>query len=397
MKSKKSLFALYVFSFLKSLQFFGAVAVPFYLYRVKLNYAEMFTLEMIFSVAMFLFEIPTGVVADKFGRKISLFLGALAFGGGFCIFGISVSWPVLAFAEIICACGMCLMSGADRAIIYELVKKDSAIDNATQEAAKITARYDAFGTAGMLLAFPAGTLFAGSGILPYETALGVTFLASGVAIILAGLIVLTVDETLRVPLQGSAIRAGIDGFRFIFKKPALRSFSLNYAVVSSLTFFMFWFYQSLLIENAFPVSYMGFIAAGFNALAMVMLLATERILKTFGTGKTLFLSSLIPGLLYLGVFFVSGLPMALVAIFGVTVLKMFRAPVLSSLMNEHIADENRATVLSGVSMLERILTAFFYPLVGLLTDISLGWTFLVIGIITTIVSVFLKIDDAHIV
>lgn len=354
----------------------------------------MFTLEMIFSVAMFLFEIPTGVVADKFGRKISLFFGALAFGGGFCIFGISVSWPVLALAEIICACGMCLMSGADRAIIYELIKKDCTAENATQRVTKITARYDAFGSAGMFLAFPVGTLFAGSGLLPYETALGVTFLASGVAIIISGLIVLTVDETMRTPLQGSAIRAGIEGFRFIFKKPTLKRFSVNYAVVSSLTFFMFWFYQSLLINNSFPVSYMGFIAAGFNALAMIMLLATKPILKTFGTGKTLFLSSLIPGLLYLCVFFISGLPMALVAIFGVTVLKMFRSPVLSSLMNEHIADQNRATVLSGVSMLERILTAFFYPLAGLLTDISLSWTFLVMGIITIIVSIFLKIDDS---
>lgn len=389
MKTTRSIYALYAFNFLKSLQFFGAVAVPFYLYRVHLNYTQMFTLEMIFSVSMFLLEIPTGVIADKFGRKISLFLGALGFGGAFCLFGITVSWPVLALAEVLCACGMCLMSGADRAILFELAKRGDA------DAVKINARYDAFGTAGMLLAFPAGTLFAGCGLLPYEAALAVTFFASGVAILLAGAIVLTVRETPRVPLAGSALRAGIDGFKFIFKKPALRSFSLNYAVVSSLTFFMFWFYQSLLIENKFPVSYMGFIAAGFNALAMLMLLATGRIQKTLGTGKTLFLSSLIPGLLYLAVFFVSGLPMALVAIFGVTALKMFRAPMLTSLMNEHIADENRATVLSGVSMLERILTAAFYPLAGMLTDLSLGWTFLVMGILTVGISLFLRIDDKH--
>lgn len=391
MKTNRSIGALYAFNFLKSLQFFGAVAVPFYLYRVHLNYTQMFTLEMIFSVSMFLLEIPTGVVADKFGRKLSLFLGALGFGGAFCLFGVTVSWSILALAEVICACGMCLMSGADRAILFELAKQGGP----DADAVKINAHYDAFGTAGMLIAFPAGTLFAGCGILPYEGALAVTFFASGIAILIAGAIVLTVRETPRAPLAGSALRAGIDGFKFIFRKPALRSFSLNYAVVSSLTFFMFWFYQSLLIENKFPVSYMGFIAAGFNALAMLMLLATGRIQKSLGTGRTLLLSSLIPGLLYLAVFFVSGLPMALVAIFGVTALKMFRAPMLSSLMNEHIADENRATVLSGVSMLERVLTAAFYPLAGLLTDISLSWTFLVMGVLTVGISLFLRIDDKH--
>jgi len=74
---------MYAFNFLKSLQFFGALAVPFYLYCVGLDYKGMFILETIFSVCIILFEIPTGVIADKFGRKISLFLGALGFAGSF--------------------------------------------------------------------------------------------------------------------------------------------------------------------------------------------------------------------------------------------------------------------------------------------------------------------------
>jgi MFS family permease len=140
---------------------------------------------------------------------------------------------------------------------------------------------------------------------------------------------------------------------------------------------------------------MGFIAAAFNALAMVMLLGTGVIQRKLGTSKTLFLSSLIPGVLYLGVALVSGLPMALVAIFGITSLKMFRAPMLASLMNGHIADGNRATVLSGVSMLERVLTAVFYPLAGALTDVSPRFTFLLMGVVTVLVSLFLRIDDRH--
>jgi MFS family permease len=87
--------------------------------------------------------------------------------------------------------------------------------------------------------------------------------------------------------------------------------------------------------------------------------------------------------------------MALAAIFGVTMLKMFRAPMLTALMNAHIEDENRATVLSGVSMMERIITTLFYPLAGLLTDFSLEWTFLAMGTVTVLVSLLFQVDERH--
>lgn len=377
-----SIRVLYAFNFLKSLQFFGALAVPFFLLRAGMSYTQMFTLEAVFSFFLFVFEIPTGVVADRIGRKISLFGGALTFGFGFIIFGISISFPLLVIAEIISAFGMSMLSGADRALLYELVVEAESEANCTA----INSRYDAFGTAGMFVAFPIGTLFAASGLVSYHTALGVVFLATGVMLILAGFLVLFAHESERV-------KSGIEGFKFIFKIPALTRFSLNYAVISSLTFFMYWFYQSLLMKNNFPIRFQGFIPAGFNAGAMILLLSTVFIQKKIGTRNVLFISSIVPAFLYLGVFFVPGLPMALCAIFGITMLKSFRSPMLNTLMNGHIESGNRATVLSGVSMLERIITTLFYPLVGMVTDISLEWTFLLMGTVTLFASLFFRVGE----
>ncbi len=391
MKKSLSFFFLYAFGFLKSLQFFGALAVPFYLDRLQFGYAEMFSLEALFAICVMAFEIPTGVIADRFGRKRSLFLGALAFGAGFALFGVARTLPALAAAEIVCALGMSLLSGADRALLYEAAKASGR----EHDAARIAARYDAFGTAGMLVAFPAGTLFAGSGLVPYLTTLGLVFVATGIACAFAAFAILPVKEPARTPLRGSALRAGIDGFRLIFRNASLTRFALNYAIVSSLTFFMYWLYQSLLIENRFPVGLMGFVPAGFNLAATILLLATGPIDRWLGTKNALFLSSLIPGLLYLSVALVPGLPMALIAIFGVTTLKAFRSPLLATLMNRHISDDNRATVLSGISMVERTLTAFLYPVAGLLTDRSLSWTFLAMGAITVLVSALLRGDERH--
>lgn len=382
---------MYGFNFLKSLQFFGALAVPFFLLRLGFSYTQMFLLECFFGAGMFLFEIPTGIVADKFGRKVSLILGTLFFGGGFTVFALTRSFAVLALAEVICAVGMTLFSGADNALMYELILAEGK----REESARFLSRYDAAGTLGMLLGFPAGTLFAGSGLIPYEDALGAVFFATGAVIMLSGVIVCFIPEPERERERGNPLKAGIEGFKFIFHHAGLTRFSLNYAAISSMTFFMFWFYQALLMNNRFPTALGGFVPAAFNLGAMVLLLFSERIRKRFGTANTLLFSSAVPGALYLLIAFVPGIQAALIAIFGITTLKLFRRPLLSALMNAHIESRQRATVLSGVSMIERILTTLLYPVAGLLSDRSLPLTFLLLGILTLIFSLTLRVEEGH--
>jgi hypothetical protein len=47
-------------------------------------------------------------------------------------------------------------------------------------------------------------------------------------------------------------------------------------------------------------------------------------------------------------------------------------------------------------MIERIATTLFYPTTGLLTDISLNMTFIVIGSITIILSFMLRVEENEI-
>ena len=382
---------IYLFSFLKSLEFFGAVAVPFYLQRMEFSYTQMFLMETIFSVCLFLFEIPTGVVADRLGRKTSLFLGALLLGGSFTALGIIHSVPVFVLIQVVSACGFSMISGADKALVYENAKFHGKTD---EEAVVAASRYDAFSTAGMFIAFPAGSLFVSSGIVPYIDALGLVFVATGICIIGAGFVVLLVCEgPLNVlPPEERAFRHAYEGFTYVFRNKLLLRFSLNYAVLSALTFLMFWFYQSLLLDNKIPVAWNGFISAGFNAGGMILLMATGFVNRKVGTKNALFLSSLVPGILYVLLFlFPHFMPVVFTAIFGITMLRFFRAPLLTTLMNTQIANENRATVLSGVSMVERIIISLFYPLAGMLMDFSARWTYLIVGTATLVVSFVLRV------
>jgi len=386
LKHRKDLYALYAFSFLKSLNFFGAVTVPFYLYRVKLDYGRMFTLEAVFSASMMLLEIPTGIVADRWGRKVSLAWGSGFLALSFLAFGVFRSFWVLLAAEVVCALGMTLVSGADKALLYETAQAEGA----GEESTTVFARYEAAGTAGMFLAFPAGSLFVGSGILRYEEALGFVFVATAIALGLAGAVVLSVGERKVDRGREGFVEQGVQGFLYIFKVPELRGFAFDYSIISAFTFFMFWFYQSLLLRNSVPVGWLGFVGAGFNLAATLLLSATPFVRKRLGTGKTLVASSLLPGLFYIAAGTIPGLAAALVAICGVTTLRLFRTPLLSALMNDWIEDGNRATVLSGVSMIERVMIALLYPAVGALADRSLNAALLSLGAATVAGAFFLR-------
>lgn len=368
---------------------FGAVTVPFYLHRAGLDYKGMFILEAIFSAGMMFFEIPTGIVADKFGRRISLFYGSLIFACSFLLFAFFPSFSILIIAQIICAFGMTLLTGADRALLYQVIKSDGNTDNASG----IMGRYDAFGTAGMLLAFPLGSVFVGSGIVNYYDALSIVFIATSAAIALSAVVIIFVKEDkVNIP-SVNPLKQGFDGFMYSFKHKKLRSFSLNYSIISALTFFMFWFYQSMLLENNFPVAYMGFVASGFNFSAMLLLFLIPFFERKIGVKNSLFISSILPGLLFAAAGFISGLPMVFIAVFGVTNLRMIRMPMLNALMNIHIEDHNRATVLSGISMVERIATALLYPVVGFFADKSLSFALILIGVITVFLSVVLRVEE----
>lgn len=389
---KSNVWKMYLVNFLRNLQFFGAVAIPFFLEWANISYTRIFILEAFFMFWIFVLEIPTGVVADKYGRKVSIILGGLFSAISISIFGFINNYLAFFLAEFIGAFGFTLLSGADKALIY-----DSLIQTKKDKDAKVfLSRYESAGTLGILVGFPLGSLIAGSSLLPYPKTLPLTFIISGIFLLLTFFIALTLTEPKRKEKIEEFIKEGFDGFKYIFKHKKLRIFALNFAFISATTFFMFWFYQSLAGVVGIDVKYNGFIGAGFNLFSMLLLLNIRKIEKLFGMKNTLFYSAILPGLFFIGLFFFRNIYFVLVAIFMITGLKIMRSPVLSDFMNRHIESRNRATVLSGVSMLEKIIVMILYPIVGLLADFSLWATFLFLGIATLIFSLMNRIESEHI-
>ena len=74
---------------------------------------------------------------------------------------------------------------------------------------------------------------------------------------------------------------------------------------------------------------------------------------------------------------------------------MLREPLFDHFMNIYIKSKDRASVLSAITMLQRIIIAILYPIVGFISDFSIYYAIGFLGAITFIFAIAGKVDEAH--
>lgn len=379
----------YAATFLKNLQFFGPISVPYFIDWLRVDYTRMFILQAWFLFWIFTLEIPTGVVADKFGRKLSVALGCILFASDMLFFGLSTNYYLLFAAEFLGAVGMTFISGADQALFY-----DSLIAIGEQGRARFYfSRYEAAGTLGLLVSFPIGSAIAG--LRSYPSLLPVPFTLTAISAVLASLGFFWMREPARSRPEEGFMKMGVLGLKTLFAQRQLRAYVLNAVTISSVTFFAFWFYQPVTQRAGLGVAYLGWIGAGFNLFSTLLLTQVSAIEKVVGVRRLLLISALVPGLLFVALGYVHVLAFAIPALFLLAGCKMVRVPVLNEFINRHIESENRATVISSVSLLERSITFLLYPVVGLLADVSLDYALQLLGGVCLVFAVVTRITARH--
>lgn len=83
-----------------------------FLSNAGLNAKEITAVSTMFMLSVFFLEIPTGTIADAYGRKVSTVVGWLFRSLSFFLYYFAGSFPVFLFAEFIGAIGQACVSGA---------------------------------------------------------------------------------------------------------------------------------------------------------------------------------------------------------------------------------------------------------------------------------------------
>ena len=87
-----------------------------------LNMSQIFLLKSVYSIAMVAAELPSGYLADVWGCRRTLLLGAILGTIGIIIYSISSGFTSFLGAEIVLGIGFSFVSGADSAMLYDSLK-----------------------------------------------------------------------------------------------------------------------------------------------------------------------------------------------------------------------------------------------------------------------------------
>ncbi|HEX9838777.1 MAG TPA: MFS transporter [Anaerolineales bacterium] len=109
--------------------FFCMVVVTNSLYEVTiagLSPLQLVLIGTMLEISTFLFEVPTGIVADVYSRRLSIIIGYLLIGAGFLIEGFFPAFRPILFAQVIWGLGYTFTSGAKQAWITDEIGEESA-------------------------------------------------------------------------------------------------------------------------------------------------------------------------------------------------------------------------------------------------------------------------------
>jgi len=356
-----------------------------FLLSAGLSIFEAFLANAFYTLGMVIFEIPTGIVADSWGRRTSYLLGTVTLSTSTVLYYFlwqahSPFW-MWAIASMLLGLGYTFFSGAVEAWLIDALHH-----------VKYKGRVEAvFGKAQVVsgIAMLIGTL--GGGLIAQFTTLGVPYLVRGGILLVLFVVAWVIMRDIgfvpeRTEKAFKAMRtlftASVDnGLRVA----PVRWLMLSAVIISSVGFYAFYALQPYLLQlyGDSTAYWVAGLAATLISLAQISggLLA-GRIASLFAKRTTaLALMTAASTVLMVLLYFSHTFLMALSVVFVWGLVFAAVMPIRQSYLNGMIPSKQRATVLSFDSVVSNLGGMVIQPGLAKIADISsYGASFLVGGI-----------------
>ena len=400
------------YGFLKNLKFFDIFFLLF-LREIGISFFEIGVLYAIRQIAINVWEVPSGLLADGFGRKKALVFSFANYILSFILFYFSVSFAMLVFAMILFAMGEAFRSGTHKAMILEYLK----INKLTSIKSKYygaTRSWSQLGSAlSSLLSIP---------IVFYTGSYRFLFLSAMIPYLADFFLILSYPKELdrshgepisephfSVSSLGKSFRDTLRTFLSLFRdKEVVRTFfnSAGYIayfkttkdylqplVKQSAVALPFFLYLSAQKRSAVLIGLVYFVLFLLTSRASRNAWRIEKGLRDTGRALNILFLAGVVSVGVAGLFLASGLPVAAVIIFLVLYLvQNVRRPVMLGYLSEKIDSRVMASGLSAESQIETILVSVYAPLLGWMVDrLGLGYGLILSSLIFVIIYPFIRL------
>jgi MFS family permease len=327
-----------------------------------LSLSQAALVDVTFFVAAALAELPTGIVANRSGRKTSMTIGSLLIALGLIGWTFAPTLLLTLLAYVAMGVGMTFLSGAEDAFFYETVRASGRGDDYARLLGRVSATFPGTLALGSVAS---GFLAAINLLLPFTLATLMLLAALG--------IVLTFTEPgaeqRRREQAGPSLRAVLrQSLTVLRAQPTLR-FSIVYLAVVPLASFMIEsvFVQPQALALGVPLAGIGIIVMAVQLTAMAGSAWSGRLTARLGEARILYTAPMVicSSLVVLAALQVMP-ALLLIGVMGFVTAAV--RPILVSRMQDQVSDDVRATMLSMQSLSFTIIAALSQPTLGALAD-----------------------------
>jgi DHA3 family tetracycline resistance protein-like MFS transporter len=349
------------------------VNMIYFVTDLKLDPLQLVLVGTALEASVFLFEIPTGVVADVYSRRLSVIVGIFIIGVSFVVMGAVPTYAAVLISQVMWGIGYTFTSGATQAWIADELG-ETRVGNAYMRGSQ--ASY-----AGAII----GTVL--SVVLAALTGVNVPIILGGVLIVLLGVFLALfmpetgfkrADEGERRSWQAmfGTFRAGV---KLVRMKPVLISIlaiGVVYGVASE-GFDRLWtkhILDNVTLPGTFePVVWFGilglvskFIGLGLNEFIRRRIDFNSHI----AVARAAMLLNLLIGIGIVVLALTSNLVVAFVALWVISPLRGASDPVFTAWVNQSLDPKVRATVLSMTGQVDALGQVIGGPVVGVIGNLA---------------------------
>lgn len=406
-KKDRQIWKFCFYGFFKNLKFFEPYLLV-YMIGMGLSLFQVGLLYSVREIITYLFEVPSGIIADHFGKKKELLMCFAFYIVSFIFFFIGSSFNIMALGMVFFGLGEAFRSGTHKAIILGYLEHNGWFEHKgfvygrTRSFSLLGSSISAFLSILLVFNLPALRWLFLICIIPYLA--DFLLIASYPAYLdetqatdrtIKAFYMASVEQLKRVrrnvTLQKILVSSAVyDGYFKAIKdyiQPILAALILGTGAS------VLWGLSS---EQSLKV-YLGLIYGVFYIFSSMASRNVHKITQKYRSMPIFYRSFDVLGLMMLILAFVvqkNFMWLSILAFFFIYLLKDARRPVFVDVCSDYMSKDQRATVLSIESQIRSLLMIVTAPVLGYIADtFSISSMFLVIGLSMIALNRFLQIGD----
>lgn len=343
-----------------------------YLLQLGITQGEIGILQSFLFFSSVALEIPSGLLADRYGRRFSLiigFLGLFISGVGFLLFSSFVP-----FAIIFCMFGasIAMSSGSDRALLYDNLLSE----HRTDEYPKILSRARAIGAVSLGLSMLLG------GVLQDTWSWNIVYIFFALSKLIGALIVIFIPEKKLPPISLHSNKKNGTGVQnteavltllinfFRSKKGAfLIPLFIGFSLFELSTIPLFIYGQPFFSVQGLEIPIIASLYAGVEAISAVMFMVAGSICSRFSLGIIAFTTTIIVTFLLFILSLNIGVTTSAISFLLIMSLPAIYETSYETYIHENIESRIRASCLSVANLINSVIIGISYTVFGGLLDI----------------------------